>query len=253
VIQEDLDYPPDGSVNGTIFTQSLRQHTLAGYLITSQGQIMTEITQNINFTNFQYFLENNLTYTQNIIQRTRIISQIQTTYENASIRDQLITEEWPLHLNISIETNEDNTFSQVTNVSQVYNVSEVISRDNKTESVKEVLDQVIPKSTLLFMSNGSIIGPGEESSFQRYFSADSEGDCYSRELRVVNDTLTGILDGDGCSSFMSTWRTRNFGRSNLEASRPKGELYHKNRAVPIGTRNRREGWYARQQSPDRTG
>src|SRR6185312_8071384 len=104
--------------------------------------------------------------------------------------------EWPLTADINFVVNADGTASQTTTIQQAYNKGEVSTVNGTPVAFSVLSDEAAPTSTLLFTSAGtSLTG---QSSSQKYFSFDSSGTCYSREIAASGGALSSVTDGAGC-------------------------------------------------------
>jgi len=195
-VDEDLTTAADGSITGTVSTESRRHLTVAGYVMTSHGRVETTVRQSLSFSNDQEFVVADAEYVQNIKQRTRITSTTETKRGHASVE----TEQrfsYPLDLDISLAFAADGSFSQTTAVDQSFE-----SQENEGHS--RVSNNVTGTDTLLFDASGAVVGFRDRESTQRYFSRSHEDgrshedNCYSRSITAVDGLLTDITDGRGC-------------------------------------------------------
>ena len=61
-----------------------------------------------------------------------------------------------------------------------------------------VANRVAPSDTLQFDPAGVFTGSTGQHSTQRYFAADSQGACFSRDLTADAGLLTAVVDGHEC-------------------------------------------------------
>ena len=99
VVTENINMV-NGYPNGTVSVTSARDFTITGYVNTSIGTITTQVTQNINFSNFQTFTINASLYQQDITQGTNI-SSTTTTTAGSSAKTVTDNKSYPLVFNIS--------------------------------------------------------------------------------------------------------------------------------------------------------
>jgi len=196
-IQQNLTTAADGTVSGTVTTTSSRFYTVAGVANTSHGPVRTETVQKVTFSNAQQFVSNPNTgnLVQNITQDTTISSLSQTSGRGPDRAD-FKSFEWPLTADIDFVVNADGTASQTTTIQQAYRKGELTTADEDPVSFSVLFDQVAPTSTLLFTSSGTAL-TGQKSS-QKFFSFDSSGRCYSRQIVATGGALTSVNDGAGC-------------------------------------------------------
>jgi hypothetical protein len=102
--------------------------------------------------------------------------------------------EWPLKLDFSFVVNSDGSGSQTTTIQQGYNRTEGVPGGTFTT----ISNTVSPSDTLLFDSSFNITGDQNQSSTQRYFKENSNGNCFSRKIKAANGLLTSVTNGAGC-------------------------------------------------------
>jgi hypothetical protein len=86
----------------------------------------------------------------------------------------------------------------VTTVQQGFHEHETLLLNGFPLYQSETSNAVNTADTLQFGANGSLTGTTDRSSSQKYFTRDSTGYCYSRELRSAAGLLTAVEDGKGC-------------------------------------------------------
>ncbi len=198
VVTENLTKDKNGNVSGTVDVSAIRSYKITGYVNTSHGRIETTVEQNIDFINKQkfYVSASSPNYTQDITQSTRIEAR-------TIAKDGFVTAEsekrflYPLTVDIH-QTPTTTGLAIATTVRQA-------DRLNKTESLNgyklftsELNNEVASGDTLSLDANFNILGHSDQRSFQKYFTANSLGYCYSREITARNDILTNVIDGEGC-------------------------------------------------------
>lgn len=195
-VDEDLTTAADGSVTGTVSTESRRNLTIEGYVETSRGRVETKVRQSLSFSNDQDFVVSDTQYVQNIRQRTRITTNTETKRGHSSEE----TEQrfsYPLDLDISLAFAADGTFTQTTSVDQSFESEADRGHDR-------VSNNVTSTDTLLFDASGAAVGFRDRESSQSYFSRNdddsrSHGDpCYNRSITAVDGLLTDVTDRRGC-------------------------------------------------------
>jgi hypothetical protein len=197
-IQENLSTAADGSVMGTVTTESRRNFTIAGYVDTSHGRVEATVRQELSFSNEQEFVVAETQYVQNLTQRTTITSGTQTKGDHGVIhRQQNLS--WPLDLDISLVLKEDGSLAQTLTVDQSYESKQVQGAQGSPH-MSEVSNRVRTADTLLFNPAGAVTGFENRSSSQTYRSRTSNGDCYSRTITSADGILTSITDGQGCGN-----------------------------------------------------
>jgi hypothetical protein len=195
VVHEDLATAADGTVTGTVTTESERRFTLAGYVRTSHGRVETTVRQAIDFSNRQQFVVSATQFVQDITQGTKISSATETRGGGATAlaAKQL---SYPLTLDISAVANADGSSAQTTTVDQRFeSVDAGVGRG--LPSFGTVSNAMATADTLLFDAAGNLTGTQNQKSSQTYRAA-SIGGCYSRSIAAVNGALTSVVDGQGC-------------------------------------------------------
>jgi hypothetical protein len=196
-ITENLHNSANGDVEGGVFTKSAHNFQISGYVNTSLGTVTTTVAQNIAFSNNQYFKITASFYEQNINQGTTIHSVI-TTHSNGGLFTDTIDQTWPLKMNITLGFNPDGSGYQTTIANQYYERDEKGTHNGQPTSSSVVRDRVTPADTLDFAPGFVVTGNSNQSSAQSYFSSNSSGYCYSRDITASGGLLTSIVNGQGC-------------------------------------------------------
>lgn len=191
----------NGNISGSVTVTSSRSFRIAGFVRTSHGRVETNVKQDIQFSNRQDFNITNTAFIQNITQNTTISSVTNRGRGEEEDEDEGSTTvqkfEWPLKLDFSFIVNPDGSGSQTTTIQQAYVKKEVApGEDGRILTI--VSNSASPTDTLLFDSSFRITGHQDQASTQRYFTTDSNGNCFSRSIAAANGLLTNITDGVGC-------------------------------------------------------
>jgi hypothetical protein len=181
--------PKADPVTGTVTTTSSRSFVLAGWVHTSHGKVRTEIRETIGFSNVQDFVvpSGASMFVQKVAQLTGI-SSVTTVQSGDGTRRSTVRMTWPLKVDL---VSPDNfTTGWTTKIQQAYDRTEALSGDDEIEFRSVVSNSGewaddYPTTTI-------------QSGAQRYFSADSNGHCYSRAITAAAGVLTSIVDGKGC-------------------------------------------------------
>jgi len=181
--------PKADPVIGTVTTTSSRSFVLAGWVRPSHGKVYTEIRQTIDFSNVQDFVAPGgaSMFAQKIAQLTGI-SSVTKVRRGDRTREAAIRMTWPL--NVDIVSPDNFTTGWTTKIQQAYDRTDTLSREDEVEFSSVVSNlgawaDDYPATTI-------------QSGAQRYFSADSDGNCYSRSLAAAAGVLTSITDGKRC-------------------------------------------------------
>ncbi len=183
--------PKADPVVGTVTTISSRTFVLAGWVRTSHGKVHTEIQQTIDFSNIQDFVAPSgaSTFVQKIAQLTGIRS-VTKVWRGDRTRETATRMAWPL--TVDIVSPDNFTTGWTTRIRQAYDRTDTLSRAGEVEFTSVVSNSGewaddYPTTKI-------------QSGAQHYFSADSEGACYSRSIKAANGVLTGITDGADCGN-----------------------------------------------------
>ena len=197
-VVENIQVSQKGAITGGVTVKSGHNFTISGYINTPSGPVTTTVNQNINFASAQYFTINSTEYQQNINQSTTINSSVATQNAGGVFAD-IVSQTWPLTMDITLLVNSDGSFSQTTTSDQYYENDRQSRRNGKTTFSSVVKNQVNPADTLNFDSSGNFTGNTNQSSLQNYLAQDSTGYCYSRSIAANTGLLTSIVDGQGCN------------------------------------------------------
>jgi hypothetical protein len=182
----------NGTVSGNLTISSLRQFVIEGWVHTSHGRVQTQVSNRIDFTNSQDFVSPQvlpLAFVQSIKQLTTI-SSVTTIRAGERSREIATQMSWPLDADLTVNLDSAGNFSQLASIRQAYDRSDTVSRKGKVK-----FHSVVSNSGAWADEYPSTKG---QAGSQHYFSADSEGACYSRSIKAANGVLTGITDGADC-------------------------------------------------------
>jgi hypothetical protein len=150
------------------------------------------VSNRIDFSNSQDFVSPQvlpLAFVQNIKQLTTI-SSVTTSRAGERSREIATRMSWPLDVDTTVYLDAGGGFSQVASIRQAYDRLDTASREGKVK-----FHSVVSNSGAWANEYPSTKG---QAGAQHYFSADSEGACYSRSIKAANGVLTGIIDGADC-------------------------------------------------------
>jgi hypothetical protein len=197
---KNLATAADGTITGTVGVTSSRSFKVAGWTKTSHGIVTTEVAQTIDFSNLQTFdiTGSGSLYEQDIAQSTAISSVVRSKGGGPK-RERTQRFWWPLSLKYSFTVAADGSAAQTTVIRQESAATDALSRNGEPLFSSIVDDVAAPADTLVFTAAGAVF-PQNQSSTQRYFSADSSGACYSRSIAAAAGVLTSVVDGAGCEA-----------------------------------------------------
>lgn len=187
----------DGTISGTVTATSSRSFVIAGFADTSHGRVRSQVVQTIQFANRQSFNITATRFVQDIHQQTTIASL--ATSDGPGVHSlSTAARRWPLDLSIDFVSNADGTFTQTTNIRQADELLSLATRAGRLPLVTVLSNVVAPSDSAAISAAGAITGSTGQESSQRYFTADTDGHCYSREIDAVTGVVTAITDGQGC-------------------------------------------------------
>jgi hypothetical protein len=197
-ITENIRVGKNGNLNGTVNTSSGHKFQISGYVNTSLGTVTTTLTQDINFSNVQSFKILPAFYQQDIKQNTTVRSVV-TTENKAGKFVSNVNYNWPFTMDIAVAYNPDGSGVQTTTSNQYFELDSEGKRKGQATSFTLLQNRVVSTDALDFSSSGSITGNQDQTSLQNFFTSDSSGYCYSRELTGANNVLTSVTNGRGCN------------------------------------------------------
>jgi len=195
-ITEDLTTAADGTITGSVTTTSSTRFTLAGFVNTSHGRVVTTVDQQLEFSNVQQFVVAATQYVQNIAQTTTISSGTQTR-SGGAVRFAARQLSYPLTVDIALAFHADGSAAQTTTIDQAFD-DEALAAGGGPPVFHAIADSIATKDTLEISAAGAITGFQDRQSSQSYFSRGTGLACYSESLASQNGLLTAVVDGAGC-------------------------------------------------------
>src|SRR5262249_41874843 len=187
----------DGTISGPVNVEATRRFHIIGFVETSHGRMQTEIHTDIQFANRQRFDITAATYHQHIDQTTTI--SVRTgTEERGHHVEHVAQLDWPLTVDFVFASNPDGSAAQTTSIDQRFERSDTELASGGLHSFRIVSNHVAPSDTLNFNASGVFTGSTGQQSSQQFFSADSDGHCFSRDLTASGGLLTAVVDGQEC-------------------------------------------------------
>ncbi len=176
-----------GGVRGSVSVSSHRHFTIAGYVLTSAGKVVTTLTQTADFSSVQHAA--GARDLQDVRQVSALTSSVQTQSPESIViqRDQFV---YPLALTTHRRTNPDGTKTQTTSVEQGCRIIRETRRNGRIISFLQTSDIVHPSSTRTFDASGKPV-KRRYRSVQTYTESGPHG-TYTRTLTAENGVLTEI-------------------------------------------------------------
>jgi peptide N-acetyl-beta-D-glucosaminyl asparaginase amidase A len=187
----------DGTISGPVTVEATRRYRIAGYVDTSHGRVRTEVNAELQFANRQRFDITAALYRQRITQSTAILART-ITEEHGHRTEQVVQQQWPLHVDFSFATNPDGSGAQTTAIDQGFERTDTTLDRGRLTAFQLVSNTVTPTDTLNFSAAGAVTSATGQASAQRYFAADLHGGCFSRDLTAAAGILTAVVDGRAC-------------------------------------------------------
>jgi len=193
VVTEKVNVQPTFT-KGTVGVSSKRSFEISGFVNTSRGKIRTTVSQNVNFSNIQFFDITGTQFVQDISQISELSSQT-TTWGGGppTVTNQVFN--FPLTVNISQLVQSNGDINQTTTASQTYGSFAITAKNNKEAFASFLLNTAQHKDTLELDSSFNILGNTGQSSSQLYNYFDSTGASYNCELVAAANILTKVSHG----------------------------------------------------------
>lgn len=186
---------PDG-VHYAFAVTSHHSLVTRGYLDTPNGRMVSNVVQDVRFSNSQQLVNSDTQYEQDIRQTS---TAFQHSYGSPFDGPADAGTNWsfPLAMDIDVQFPSDGSLSQATTVAQNYSrqYSEVgpgghyASSRNQSDNAAD---------TLNFDSSGNFTGPAGQRASQGYAFTASDGSCYSRTIAAVAGAVAQVKDGAAC-------------------------------------------------------
>jgi hypothetical protein len=193
----NISVAKNGNIQGAVNTKSSHKFEISGYVDTPNGPVTTTVSQNINFANLQYFKLTDTEYEQNINQNNTVYSNVTINNAGGTFIN-VVNRNYPLLLNITVLVAPDGTETQTTTSNQYFELTEAGRHNGKATTSSVLQNRVTTTDTLNFDASGNFTGNSNQASAQNFFTTNSTGYCYSRDLTAAANVLTSITDGVGC-------------------------------------------------------
>jgi hypothetical protein len=194
----NISVAKNGNIQGAVNTKSGHNFKISGYIDTPNGPVTTTVSQNINFTNLQYFKLTDTEYEQNINQNNTVYSNVTINNAGGTFVN-VVNRDYPLLLNITVLVAPDGTETQTTTSNQYFEVTEAGKHNGKATTSSVLQNRVTTTDTLNFDASGNFTGNTNQASAQNFFTTNSTGYCYGRDLTAAANVLTSITNGVGCN------------------------------------------------------
>jgi hypothetical protein len=195
VVKENLNVQ-SAFIKGTVDVSSKRNFVISGYVNTSHGKVTTEVWQNINFFNNQFYNLTDTLYVQNVSLGTSVWSTTNTWRSGGA--GNTVTNQWfdfPLTLNSSEVVLPSGNINVITSAQQSYQSSVGTLQQNRPVYFSSVSNSGQHKDTLEFDSSFNFLGNTDQSSAQQYVGFDSTNRPYFCAISAAANVLTFFSPG----------------------------------------------------------
>jgi peptide N-acetyl-beta-D-glucosaminyl asparaginase amidase A len=193
VVTEKLNVQPTFT-KGTVGVSSKRSFEISGFVNTSRGRVITTVSQNVNFSNNQFFDITATQFVQDISQTSELSSQA-TTFGGGPPSVSSQTFNFPLTVNITQLVQSNGDINQTTTANQTYSLLATTLGNNNRPFASFLLNTAQHKDTLELDSSFNLLGNTGQSSSQLYNYFDSTGAFYNCELAAAANALTKFSHG----------------------------------------------------------
>lgn len=189
----------DGRMDGEVDTLAEGQYTIAGELMTPQGKVVTEVSQQSRFQNLQSFKHLDPSqYNQTIRQTTQTHNTIRTTRQGTTSVTNYMTV-YPLLVVVDKTTLPDGTFKAALHMQQSYLKALNQVENEKNVSWSQLKNGINNFDTASFNAQGTAITQSQnQRGYQRYLYRDSLGSCYLSVIASKDGATIPVQNPDHC-------------------------------------------------------
>jgi hypothetical protein len=189
VVTEKLNVQPT-FINGTVTVSSRHIFGITGYVNTSKGKVTTTVSQDVLFSNNQYFNITASKYLQDINQATTVSST--TTVSQKGVPNIVSYQgySFPLVVDIGLVYLSNGNVNQTTNAQQTYQLNTSTKQGGSVTYTSNLQNSAQHTDTLEFDSSFNLLGNTGQSAYQQYSYSDSTGSVYLCALSAVANALT---------------------------------------------------------------
>src|ERR1700691_5820986 len=189
VVTEKLNVQPT-FINGTVTVSSRHIFGITGYVNTSKGKVTTTVSQDVLFSNNQYFNITASKYLQDINQATTVSST--TTVSQKGVPNIVSYQgySFPLVVDIGLVYLSNGNVNQTTNAQQTYQLNTSTKQGGSVTYTSNLQHSAQHTDTLEFDSSFNLLGNTGQSAYQQYSYSDSTGSVYLCALSAVANALT---------------------------------------------------------------
>jgi hypothetical protein len=199
-VTNTVTFDASGSGAGVVTTANTDSFTIAGFVNTSHGRVVTKLEEQLNFKNVANITSTATAFIQNVVQTSTTHAKT-TTSDGRLFTTKEIDFSYPITVNLDEEVLANGNITQQTSIDQKFQRDETDSLEGLPIFKSSVSNEVTPTDLALFVAtpNGFELGQNSnQSSKQTYIYKDTFGKCYSRTLTAAANALTGVENGQGC-------------------------------------------------------
>src|ERR1700733_556430 len=184
VVTEKLNVQPT-FINGTVTVSSRHIFGITGYVNTSKGKVTTTVSQDVLFSNNQYFNITASKYLQDITQETTVSSS--TTVSQKGVPNVVSYQgySFPLVVDIGLVYLSNGNINQTTNAQQTYQLNTSTKQGGSVTYTSNLQNSAQHTDTLEFDSSFNLLGNTGQSAYQQYSYSDSTGSVYLCDLSAA--------------------------------------------------------------------
>src|ERR1700685_366282 len=192
-VTENLTTTKAGNIFGNVGVTSARNFVISGNAVTSAGNVLTTVSQQVNFTSKQNFTITGTKYQQDISQGSTLTSTATQAIGSKTIATTNQSYNWPLVTDISVVVNSDGSEDQTTKITQEDQTS--VNSTGLAPFTSSLFNYGAHVDTLEFDSSGNFTGNTGMTSGQQYSYSDSNGNNYKCAVAAANNVLTNFSGG----------------------------------------------------------
>jgi hypothetical protein len=191
-----------GHGSGVVTVTNTDNFTIAGYVNTSHGRVVTKVEQQLNFKSVANITNTATTYTQDNVNTSTTHAKT-TTSEGPFFTTKETDFSYPITVNYSQQLQSNGDFTVQASIDQKFQRDQTDTFEGFPIFHSSVSNEVTPTDSAVFAPTPTGFGLSQNTnqSMQTYVYKDSLGNCYSRTLTAADNALTGIKDGGSCHGF----------------------------------------------------
>jgi hypothetical protein len=192
---ENLSTAPDGTITGTVQTDSSRSFTIAGTVTGSAGKFVNTLTQTDDFTSKGRFDVNGPPQDFQTVKQTTDTTIVSSTKGPTFDNVQTQTLHYPLYITYNYKTAKSGNATQIVNVDQQY-IESLLQQAGGTPTAQDgTTNGIVSSDELFFNAAGSVTGHKSQSETAVFTRAGTTVPCFKRKLVATYNVLTTVQTG----------------------------------------------------------